>query len=653
MSAGRTSNRMSRPAGRGGFTLAELLVAVAAVLLLTIGIGQLFGNVGALVSTGAAVSEVDQLARAIEDQLRDDFAAMSEMKTEDTLLAIRNRRVGDINRDGNVTSGPGSSDRPVYLTLDDREADEKDGYDPYETRFINGQDVKVGRGVTVRVDDVLFIAFGGQQDAFISTQEAGSGGTLVSAPVARIYYGHGLKPQLQSIPYDSSDPTNSPTYRGRPPLDTTNDVVESDWLADGDFGQPLGETTNRYRPTGAIAGGPTEGRNEFAGEFVLTRQALLLYGGLASGYVGAEREPAIGREREVALLARDGDNLNLDLGGLSLSTIRPFIRPGGAALLPTASTISFGRADICAQSPESLKRWLEGFLEDTSSGTPVQPDATPLDAGFFDQVVDPTVVPTLMMAPHDPDQILWQRNDTGDAQALADNLAGLQSAIAGMFVRTLIESDPPTINRNSETYLDSDPGGARPEDGFMDLYATLASRCSNFEIAWSDGTTWNHPVDALGVDLDQPNPQLRLVSPPDANSDVVYKPGDLIWFDLDVPRRLLAATFPIAYPLTALDPEILPESLASGERNARLFIPLNDGDNLQDWGEYDPYITGGAPDDEEYMAIWGYRRPTEGGDYSVAWVKPRLLRFRMTLHDAQFRLEGGKTFEFIVSIETK
>ena len=81
---------------RPAFTLAELLVAVAVVVLLSIGIGQLFGNVSRLVSTGSAVAEVDALARALEKQIRDDFDRMNRLPTEDTLLAIRSRLVRDV-----------------------------------------------------------------------------------------------------------------------------------------------------------------------------------------------------------------------------------------------------------------------------------------------------------------------------------------------------------------------------------------------------------------------------------------------------------------------------------------------------------------------------------------------------------------------------
>src|SRR5690606_8883341 len=86
----------------------------------------------------------------------------------------------------------------------------------------------------------------------------------VSAPVARIYYGHGLRPK----PDLEYDPMN-------PPLD--RNVPMRHWLPDGDFAQRAGEI-NRFE-----SGVPVTGRNEYAGSWQLLRQPLLLYGGLAAG----------------------------------------------------------------------------------------------------------------------------------------------------------------------------------------------------------------------------------------------------------------------------------------------------------------------------------------------------------------------------------
>jgi len=83
-----TSFRISRPPARGvrAFTLAEIVVAVGASVLLTVGVGQIFQSVGSIVSQGAAIAEVDQLARSIERQIRDDFDALNQMKDRKSVV---------------------------------------------------------------------------------------------------------------------------------------------------------------------------------------------------------------------------------------------------------------------------------------------------------------------------------------------------------------------------------------------------------------------------------------------------------------------------------------------------------------------------------------------------------------------------------------
>ena len=83
-----------------------------------------------------------------------------------------------------------------------------------------------------------------------------------------------------------------------------------------------------------------------------------------------------------------------------------------------------------------------------------------------------------------------------------------------------------------------------------------------------------------------------------------------------------------------------------------------------DDGRYDPYRSGGDP--TEYLAIWGFRRPAVDVISTGAavtdlrlsltwsdskWEKPKFIRVRMTLHDALNRIAGGKSFEYVFSIE--
>ncbi|HVZ94875.1 MAG TPA: prepilin-type N-terminal cleavage/methylation domain-containing protein, partial [Phycisphaerales bacterium] len=86
MDAGRATRR--------GFTLTELIVAIGATALLMIGIAQVFASVSRVVGSGSAVAELDQLARAVERQLREDFSSLSQMRADETFMAIRSRKLG-------------------------------------------------------------------------------------------------------------------------------------------------------------------------------------------------------------------------------------------------------------------------------------------------------------------------------------------------------------------------------------------------------------------------------------------------------------------------------------------------------------------------------------------------------------------------------
>lgn len=598
---------------RAGFTLAELIVAVGAVALLTIGIGQIFSSVNKLVGSGAAIAETDQMARAIEAQLREDFSALSRLRTEDTFFAIRNRRVA-----------------ATYVNRDQRELDRRAGLN----------ETSIGTAArTRRLDEMMFLAFGGEGGGYSSAQIAsGNQGETVSAPVARIYYGHALRPK------------SDPDYNPDDPV--SGNVPRRIWIPDGDFGQKAG-AINRFE-----SGSPVDGRNEYAGDWQLVRQPLLLYGSAAAGPPsGSNAKPEIPAGLAYAPSIRDMDtDKRAASGGVTLSSNQPqnWPRTGQWQTLPRP--LRFGRVDICAQSPETLKRWLEGIDPAPPLPRPPgwrPPDATAYDSGLLNQVPSPTN-PYLTVSGSEWDSPLWQRvGGVLNPDTLRANTWGLQGAIAGAFTRFLAESDPPLIDRNDSPdgagfnqVTDQDP----PLSALMDLHATIATRCSNFEIAWSDGTTWlyNNP---LVIDSDNDGfPEVRL------------QRGDLVWFDINFYRRsgggpnddLTDAGRDRIYRVHAEEP--MPEKLPGPNIQTIERFPLGANREAYLFAASGPgaTINAGAPNrDDEYLAIWGYRLPDTAGWFSGPWPKPKLIRVRMTLHDTQYRLDGGRQYEFIMAVNLK
>lgn len=692
-----------RPGARG-FTLVELIVAIGATGLLVIGIGQVFSSVNRLVTTGASVSEVDQLARSIERQLRSDFASLSNLRAEDTFMAIRSRKIGDVDNDGFLDP----TERAIYLTLDDREFDTRAGIAPYAR---NSDGTPISRAVTRRLDEIIFLTAAGTGGEFVSQQVPANGSqTPVRALAARLYYGHGLRPapDNQSGYFNEveQDPAN-PTFRNpNRPL-----APQRRWIPDGDFGARAGERNEPWDPDGFdFNGGFVTGRNEFAANWLLLRQPLLLAGGFdaAGPPPDPAREPPPdsgyrytpyvrdleGGDRFGAMREPNDDTFPPSFPGNATGWAPDSDRNPEADSTPPYPRLNrFGRVDVCAQSLEGVRRWLEG-----QGGTVDASEASAFEAGRWNGLIDEDTTtgrPTVGLKPDSP---LWLRvpreleapdstytpDQTDANQVIADTIYLQQSAIAGCFTRLLAESEPPFVNRQ---YRDQDA---------MDVHATIAAHCSNFEIAWTDGTVWPDPnsTHADGVNPDRP------FSPP-FRPDIKLYYGDIVWFDAEFTREEASrlADFRTRDLLPQLpstvraelsgqpDPEIIaPEGFTRGglsygvsptNRKTRLLIPNGPPSGFgSQWSAYSLYDTFAAPSDpnagasgrdpyadpnrsQEYLAIWGFRvpvarpipgRPELAAEYGGAWRKPVMIRIRMTIHDSQSRLSGGRNFEFIMDV---
>jgi hypothetical protein len=335
--------------------------------------------------------------------------------------------------------------------------------------------------------------------------------------------------------------------------------------------------------------------------------------------------------------------------------------------------------DICAQDAGDVRRWLEGqawydsTIANPRMGLP-QP-ATAFSAGF-DSVFEP--IWDASGGTIDPDPInepMWMRSTMRSLGASSvpedvtnDSLRYLRSAIASCFFRPLADD---TVTRVRRAMGPTDT--QQPEDATMDLHAILSSRCSNFEIAWSDGRRAVRPIDYDGDLVDE------------------IAPGDLIWFDISYanvganrrrtfqewrffeeqagePQTDRPFTYTDANPrvevpggvyvkLLTEDPPAAPDPWANLLRHAVSADPAGIAP-----GEYSSAITNGErpannPDGQdaepnELLAIWGFRLPTGDGGYGRAWPKPAYIRVRITLHDAQNRISGGKQYEFVFSLQS-
>lgn len=195
--------------GARGFTLLEIIVAVAAIAVISVGVASILSAVGKTVSGGRRTSFVTQYAALLETQMRSDFEAM----TRDGFLLIRNQAV-DVTGNNQIETDDG-----VPVSPDDP------------------------RPRARRVDEILFFARrGAQAESRLESQSTARRGfttarqpvlpeLVTSSNVARIYYGHGL------IPPDSA--TGSFRY-ARP---NVGDVTDPETIF---LGAQIEGSPNRY-----------------------------------------------------------------------------------------------------------------------------------------------------------------------------------------------------------------------------------------------------------------------------------------------------------------------------------------------------------------------------------------------------------------------
>eukprot|EP01026_Neomeris_dumetosa_P034237 TRINITY_DN2753_c0_g1_i6.p2 TRINITY_DN2753_c0_g1~~TRINITY_DN2753_c0_g1_i6.p2 ORF type:complete len:475 (-),score=40.42 TRINITY_DN2753_c0_g1_i6:84-1508(-) len=137
-----------------GFTLLEILVAIAAGLLLVLAISSLFASAGGTIATGRRISEFSRTATIIEQRIREDMRHL----TRDGYLLIRHAVAND---------GPNPGGE----------------FEPWLVPAFSGDPNPRFR----RVDEIMFFT----RDEYQTARAPLSPGYVAESNVARIYYGHG------------------------------------------------------------------------------------------------------------------------------------------------------------------------------------------------------------------------------------------------------------------------------------------------------------------------------------------------------------------------------------------------------------------------------------------------------------------------------
>jgi type II secretory pathway pseudopilin PulG len=166
---GRVNGRRARRVA--GFTLLEIIVAVGAIAVISVGVASILNAVGKTVTAGRRTSNLTQYAALVESQMRADFEAM----TREGFLVIRNQNV-DVDANGVIDAND-----VVALSENDTRARIR------------------------RADEIIFFVRGGTEAGGRLEPQSTSRRTYASQRVpvlpdlattsnaARIYYGHGRR----------------------------------------------------------------------------------------------------------------------------------------------------------------------------------------------------------------------------------------------------------------------------------------------------------------------------------------------------------------------------------------------------------------------------------------------------------------------------
>lgn len=230
---------------RGGFTLVELLIAVVVLLVVILAVGRIFSTAGQVTAYGQATADLLQEARAIENQMRRDFAQLSK----EGFLAIQCIEVrNDVNfAESGQLLDPAKD--PKFVFRADRL--------------------------------ILFVDGFAATSGYVDSQELQPGSVAGNNPhsaISRVYYGHGVQ-------FPVARPLSDPCCYG-----------DGQALAPWAFSDPFNENTlveMQAWPGGGF-GTPIVGTQPPPAEWLLLRQPVLLAddGGSALNYAATVRNAA-------------------------------------------------------------------------------------------------------------------------------------------------------------------------------------------------------------------------------------------------------------------------------------------------------------------------------------------------------------------------
>ncbi len=266
-----SASRLTPQASPRAFTLTELMVAVAVLVVVILAAAKIFGTASKVTGLGQATRDVMQETAAIERQIRSDFARLSH----EGFFAIR------------CVAVPNDVNGPLLLN---------------PNRPDNAE---------IRADQLVFFTTG-VEGTQVFADSAGSNHKQQST-AARIYYGHAFQLPNAEVLTDPADP--GLTFNNGDPI--------LPWSLD-----PSGASLEMYRPGTTVTVGTIDGSQPPATSWLLARQPVLLAddGGGVEDYLSL---PGTGDNSAGPIDAAAIRNGRRDIAASQLNDIRNSVTSAG------------------------------------------------------------------------------------------------------------------------------------------------------------------------------------------------------------------------------------------------------------------------------------------------------------------------------------
>jgi len=588
------------------FTVVELLIAVAVLVVVILATARIFGTASAVASYGEANSNLQQTAAAVERVVREDVVRMNPagyLVIE--CIAVRND-IHNTNAWPSAAQFGGSAIAPLL--------------DP--TRPATA---------LIRCDRVVFFSDGFDQTArFVGSFNMGPQGGNQQALSSRIYIGPAVQlPALRPVPPNLRP---DPTFL----VFETNFTPLMPWSFDSPPKPDL-ETAYWNIATGG-QGANAFGTQPEARKWLLARQATLLGDdGGAKRYFNSDS--SYGPTAAPAIWAASFPAPHFSTGQNDAIAHQGFIAT--ASLYPD-SWISSGRVDVAGSNLDDVRRTAR--LGSNGSVLPWirNPDPTSRNEDF--QWVR---IRNMTFGPADPD------NDPADLAGVwgwprAEKSAPSMSRIDELLTASVLAGNCSSIE--IDWTWNEGTGRVDAAGGWVETALTPTTSVALPGVSFDPGagTVWFGLPDGV-MPIDQRRGVTSLAGPSGTqvpeflNDQIVYV--DTSVFDSGANQWNLfnGSVFPIQLvngvrPAAAIGAPVIPANI---EGLAGVTRPL--GASMPVWC---------------YTAVFGFNhdQPTietfDGrkalrDDYTP-W--PRALRFTMRLHDPRLTIETGRTFQFVVDL---